>query len=111
MHDIDKHGIGKVMQMALAHVNANGEKPIHLSFDVDALDPSEAPSELRNAFWTSSRFQGTGTPVRGGLTFREGGYAGAAVLRVADAHRSLHHRGRSGDWMPSGTGHYGMLPH
>lgn len=56
MHDVDRHGIGKVVDMALAHVGA--ARPIHLSFDVDALDPTVAPS--------------TGTPVRGGLTFREG---------------------------------------
>ncbi|KAI0276213.1 arginase [Russula aff. rugulosa BPL654] len=46
--------------MALDRVNPDRSKPIHLSFDVDALDPSVAPS--------------TGTPVRGGLTFREGHY-------------------------------------
>jgi arginase len=58
MHDIDAHGIGRVMEMALAHVGT--DTPIHLSFDVDALDPMWAPS--------------TGTPVRGGLTLREGDY-------------------------------------
>lgn len=58
MHDIDKHGIGRVMEMALAHIGT--DTPIHLSFDVDALDPMWAPS--------------TGTPVRGGLTLREGDY-------------------------------------
>jgi len=78
MHEVDKYGIGKVVQMALDHVNPGRHRPIHLSFDVDALDPSVAPS--------------TGTPVsivfknhpiailtigyqvRGGLTFREGHY-------------------------------------
>ncbi|KAI6132015.1 Ureohydrolase [Pisolithus croceorrhizus] len=60
MHEVDKYGIGRVMDMALDHVNPNRDLPIHLSFDVDALDPSVAPS--------------TGTPVRGGLTFREGHY-------------------------------------
>lgn len=44
--------------MALAHIG--NDTPIHLSFDVDALDPMWAPS--------------TGTPVRGGLTLREGDY-------------------------------------
>ncbi|KAI8092471.1 arginase [Halteromyces radiatus] len=60
MHHVDKYGIGKVMEMALDAVNPNRDRPIHLSFDVDALDPSVAPS--------------TGTPVRGGLSFREGHY-------------------------------------
>lgn len=58
MFDIDRYGIGRVMEMALAHIGT--DTPIHLSFDVDALDPMWAPS--------------TGTPVRGGLTLREGDY-------------------------------------
>lgn len=58
MHDIDRHGIGRVVEMALAHIG--NDTPIHLSFDVDGLDPQWAPS--------------TGTPVRGGLTLREGDF-------------------------------------
>ena len=50
MHEIDKYGIGQVMEMALDHITPARDMPIHLSFDVDALDPSVAPS--------------TGTPVR-----------------------------------------------
>ena len=46
------------MEMALGHIG--NDTPIHLSFDVDALDPMWAPI--------------TGTPVRGGLTLREGDY-------------------------------------
>ncbi|KAI0071551.1 arginase [Panus rudis PR-1116 ss-1] len=65
MHEVDKYGIGKVVEMALDHVNPNRDRPIHLSFDVDALDPTVAPS--------------TGTPVRGGLTFREGHYICEAI--------------------------------
>jgi arginase len=52
------YGIGRVMELALAHIG--NDTPIHLSFDVDALDPMWAPS--------------TGTPVRGGLTLREGDF-------------------------------------
>lgn len=44
MHHVDKYGIGRVVEMALDHVNPNRDLPIHLSFDVDALDPSVAPS-------------------------------------------------------------------
>lgn len=44
MYHVDKYGIGKVVEMALDHVNPNRDKPIHLSFDVDALDPTVAPS-------------------------------------------------------------------
>ncbi|KAF2088661.1 Ureohydrolase [Saccharata proteae CBS 121410] len=58
MHDIDRHGIGKIMDMALGWIGS--DTPIHLSFDIDALDPMWAPS--------------TGTPVRGGLTLREGDF-------------------------------------
>ncbi len=58
MHEIDKYGIAKVMEMTFDHLGR--KNPIHLSFDVDALDPTVAPA--------------TGTPVRGGLTFREGHY-------------------------------------
>jgi arginase len=46
MHEVDKFGIGKVVELALDHVNPKREKPIHLSFDVDALDPTVAPSKL-----------------------------------------------------------------
>jgi arginase len=63
MHDIDRHGIGRVMEMALGHIGT--DTPIHLSFDVDGLDPQWAPS--------------TGTPVRGGLTLREGDYIAECV--------------------------------
>jgi arginase len=45
MHEVDKHGIGKVMEMALDHVNPGRDRPTHLTFDVDALDPSVAPSK------------------------------------------------------------------
>lgn len=46
MHHVDKYGIGKVVEMALDAVNPNRDRPIHLSFDVDALDPSVAPSTV-----------------------------------------------------------------
>lgn len=55
---LSSYGIGRVVEMALAHIG--NDTPIHLSFDVDALDPQWAPS--------------TGTPVRGGLTLREGDF-------------------------------------
>jgi len=58
MHDVDRHGIGKIMDMALGWIGS--DTPIHLSFDIDALDPMYAPS--------------TGTAVRGGLTLREGDF-------------------------------------
>ncbi|KAI5295966.1 Arginase, catabolizes arginine to ornithine and urea, partial [Ascosphaera acerosa] len=49
--------------MALKHIGT--ETPVHLSFDVDAIDPVWVP--------------GTGTPVPAGLTLREGQYICRAV--------------------------------
>lgn len=63
MHDVDRHGIGRVMDMALGWIGS--DNPIHLSFDIDALDPMWAPS--------------TGTAVRGGLTLREGDFIAECV--------------------------------
>ncbi|KAF4576626.1 Arginase [Pleurotus pulmonarius] len=73
MHEVDRYGIGKVVELAMEWLNkdyqgAHGQRPIHLSFDVDAMDPTVAPS--------------TGTPVRGGLTFREGHYICEAVYET-----------------------------
>lgn len=87
MHDIDRHGIGKVMDMALGWIGS--DTPIHLSFDVDGLDPMWAPS--------------TGTPVRGGLTLREGDFiaecvaeTGALVaLDLVEVNPSLDQQGAS----------------
>lgn len=78
MHHVDRHGIGKVMELALQHINPDGDRPLHLSFDVDALDPTVAPSTSLPQQYLGRRGranvddEGTGTPVRGGLTFREG---------------------------------------
>lgn len=58
MHHVDKYGIGKVMEMALDYLcSKNPNAPLHLSFDIDSVDPVFAPS--------------TGTLVVGGLTDRE----------------------------------------
>lgn len=66
MHDIDRYGIGQVMEKALQHLLAkNEDRPLHLSYDVDAIDPILAPA--------------TGTAVRGGLTFREAHYVAEAA--------------------------------
>eukprot|EP00494_Astrolonche_serrata_P029834 UN30101 len=56
-YDIDKIGIGKVMENAMTIVNPYGNQPMHLSFDIDGIDPEWAPS--------------TGTICPGGLTYRE----------------------------------------
>lgn len=57
MYDVDRIGIGQVMEQTLDHLDG---RDIHLSFDIDAIDPFYAPH--------------TGTAVRGGLTYREGNY-------------------------------------
>ncbi len=56
MRDVDVEGISAVMEEALAIVT-NGTAGFHLSFDMDAIDPTFAP--------------GVGTRVRGGLDYRE----------------------------------------
>ena len=55
MSDIDRIGIERAMQEALDRVAGPGF--VHVSLDLDSLDPEVAP--------------GVGTPVRGGLTYRE----------------------------------------
>lgn len=57
MPEIDRRGIGTVMEEAI-QIACNGTDGIHLSLDLDALDPTFAP--------------GVGTPVNGGVTYREG---------------------------------------
>lgn len=54
--DIHAMGMRRVMEQAI-RIAGNGTKGIHLSFDMDALDPAEAP--------------GVGTPVLNGLSQRE----------------------------------------
>ncbi|MFB6120214.1 MAG: arginase [Halobacteriaceae archaeon] len=66
MREIDERGIGPVVADALDAASA-GVDALHVSFDLDFLDPNEAP--------------GVGTPVRGGATYRE---AHAAMEIVAD---------------------------
>jgi len=56
MKEIDQRGIRAVMEDALAHV-LDGTVGFHLSFDVDGTDPGVCP--------------GVGTPVPGGLSYRE----------------------------------------
>lgn len=57
MSEIDERGVAACMDEALERANA-GTAGFHLSYDLDSLDPVEAP--------------GVGTPVQGGLTYREG---------------------------------------
>jgi arginase len=55
MKDIDAYGVASVLRSALKDLSHLDR--VHLSFDLDVVDPEIAP--------------GVGTPVRGGLTYRE----------------------------------------
>ncbi len=71
MRDIDELGMRAVMERSLA-VATRGTAGFVVSFDMDVVDPSEAP--------------GVGTPVRGGITFRE---AHLAMEMIADRGKML----------------------
>jgi len=81
MYHVDKYGIGKVMEECLDYI---GNRNIHLSFDIDAIDPFYAPH--------------TGTAVTGGLSFREGNYVCEALsesgnlssMELVEVDPSLH---------------------
>jgi len=70
MQDIDRWGIGMVMEMALDYLCHRSMSPrdLHLSFDIDAIDPAYAPS--------------TGTRVLGGLSYREAYYIAEAAAET-----------------------------
>src|SRR5262245_41686252 len=69
MKDIDKQGIASVVEQAV-NLASNGTAGIHVSFDLDVCDPAIAP--------------GVGTPVKGGLNYRE---AHMVMEIVADSGR------------------------
>jgi arginase len=71
MKDIDRHGIAVVMKRALA-IAGRGTMGVHVSLDLDVCDPSIAP--------------GVGTPVKGGLDYRE---AHLAMEMIADSKKLL----------------------
>ena len=56
MRDVDERGVREIMEEAVAYAN-NGTAGFHVSFDLDSMDPRDVP--------------GTGTPVKGGLNWRE----------------------------------------
>ncbi len=72
MSDIDRRGIASVMHEAMTV--AQGRGFVHLSLDADALDPEVAP--------------GVGTPVQGGLSYREAHLA-MELLAEADMLTSM----------------------
>jgi arginase len=70
MTDIDTRGIAPIVEEALSVVT-EGTDGLHVSFDMDWLDPTEAP--------------GVGTPVPGGVSYRE---AHTALELIAEGHDS-----------------------
>lgn len=66
MQDIDRFGVDRVVREVDAWLRRSGATRLWISFDVDVLDPILAP--------------GTGTAVRGGLSYREA-HLSAELLR------------------------------
>lgn len=91
MADIDRHGIHIVMEKAIENVT-KGTGLVHVSFDLDSVDPSLAP--------------GVGTPVKGGLDYREAqlimeSLADAGVvssLEMVEVNPILDERNRSAEF-------------
>jgi arginase len=73
MHEIDRRGMASVMEQAIAAISRSTDG-YHVSFDLDVLDPREAP--------------GVGTPVFGGISYREAHLA-MEMLAQAGGIRSL----------------------
>ncbi|MER2088166.1 arginase [Sporosarcina sp. JAI121] len=57
MHEIDRFGMTAVMEEAIAYLRSREVDGVHLSLDLDGLDPLYTP--------------GVGTPVHGGISYRE----------------------------------------
>lgn len=73
LREIDERGMKAVMEDCI-HVATAHSDWLHVSFDVDSIDPRFAP--------------GTGTPVEGGLTYREA-HLGLEMLADTGLVRSL----------------------
>ena len=90
MKDIDERGINACVAEALERVTEN-TSGFHVSFDMDSLDPEAAP--------------GVGTPVTGGLTYREAHYCCEEVaesgkllsMEVVEVNPILDLRNRTGE--------------
>ncbi|WP_067930044.1 arginase [Alicyclobacillus kakegawensis] len=89
MAEIDRMGMDAVMQKAI-EIASDGTDGIHLSLDLDGLDPMFAP--------------GVGTPVNGGVTYREGHLAMELLaasgkllsVDVVEVNPILDHRNQTG---------------
>jgi arginase len=72
MYEFDLMGIASEMDRMDQWLRNSGAKYLHVSFDVDVMDPILAP--------------GTGTAVRGGLTYREAQLCAELLREKLDAH-------------------------
>ena len=57
MHEIDRLGMTRVMEESISYLRERNVDGVHLSLDLDGIDPLYTP--------------GVGTPVPGGITYRE----------------------------------------
>jgi arginase len=71
MADIDRLGMQEVMNRAI-EIASGGADTFHVSFDIDVVDPTYAP--------------GVGTPVRGGVTYREAHLAMEMIFESKKMH-------------------------
>jgi arginase len=91
MMDIDKKGIDFIINNVLNRLNNNVDY-IHVSFDIDSVDPSVAG--------------GVGTPVVGGLTYREAHFIMESIaecgcmssLDIAEVNPILDHKNQSAEF-------------
>jgi arginase len=89
MSEIDRQGVGEIVRRAIDVVT--GDNFVHLSLDVDVCDPEIAP--------------GVGTPVRGGLSYREAHLAMELIseasiltsMEVVEVNPILDHANMTGD--------------
>ena len=88
MNDIDKMGIHRIIAKVLKQFRENVDH-IHISFDVDSVDPLVAP--------------GVGTPIPGGLSYREAHLLMETIaecgcmssLEIAEVNPILDHKNQS----------------
>ncbi|MEK7669653.1 MAG: arginase [Bacteroidota bacterium] len=90
MEEIDKHGMSVILAKAIRKLR--GVDHLHVSLDLDAVDPTVAP--------------GVGTPVKGGLNYREAHlimeelneYGKMASLEVVEVNPILDNRNQSAEF-------------
>ncbi|CAM1320168.1 ARG2 (predicted) [Pycnogonum litorale] len=72
MTDLDRYGIFEVVNRAMEQIDPQQDRSLHVSFDIDSVDKSLAPS--------------TGTPVPGGMSLREALYIAEEIYKTGRLH-------------------------